>query len=180
MPVTESIEFKIELPQGVSAGFENGLLTIKGPNGEVKRTFLDDRVKMRLNGRIVEISVFLPDKKDSALAGTWRAHVRNMIRGVTEGYIYKLKIVYAHFPMKVNIKNKEVIIENFLGEKMPRKAEIFGNVKVEVKNDIVTVSGINIEEVGQTAANIERATKIKNYDPRVFQDGIYIISKGDE
>lgn len=179
MPVAESIDFKIELPQGVSGKFEEGVLTIKGPKGEIKRTFLDDRVKMELKDRIIEISVPLPNRKDSALAGTWRAHVRNMIRGVTEGYVYKLKIVYAHFPMKVNVKNKEVIIENFMGEKTPRKAEIFGNVKVEVNNDIVTVSGANIEEVGQTAANIERATRIKNYDPRVFQDGIYIISKGD-
>jgi LSU ribosomal protein L6P len=109
-----------------------------------------------------------------------KAHVRYMVKGVTEGYVYKLKIVYAHFPMKVNIKNNEVIIDNFLGEKTPRRAEIFGNVKVEIKNDIVTVTGINIEEVGQTAANIERGTKIKDYDHRVFQDGIYIISKGDE
>jgi len=180
MPVSETIELKMELPKGVSARYENGVLTIKGPKGEISRTFIDDRVKMQLNGNSIIINVSLPDRKDSALAGTWKAHVRNMVKGVTEGYVYKLKIVYAHFPMKVNIKNNEVIIENFLGEKTPRRAEIFGNVKVEIKNDIVTVTGINIEEVGQTAANIERATKIKDYDPRVFQDGIYIISKGDE
>ncbi|MDP8011345.1 MAG: 50S ribosomal protein L6 [Thermoplasmata archaeon] len=180
MTITETLEYKIDLPQGVSATLVNGLLTIRGPKGQLKRTFLDDRVHMSLEGNKIIINVSLPDRKDLALAGTWNAHIRNMIKGVQEGYVYKLKIVYAHFPMKVNIKGKEVIIENFLGEKTPRKAEIFGDVKVEVKNDIVTVTGINIEEVGQTAANIERATKIKNYDPRVFQDGIYIISKGDE
>ncbi|MGC8663314.1 MAG: 50S ribosomal protein L6 [Thermoplasmata archaeon] len=180
MPITEYLEFKIELPQGIIGKYSDGELTIKGPKGEIKRSFLDDRVHMKLEGNTVKISVSLPNRKDLSLAGTWRAHVRNMIKGVKDGYLYKLKIVYAHFPMKVNVKGKEIIIENFLGEKTPRKAEVYGNVKVEVKNDIVTVTGINIEEVGQTSANIERATRIKNYDPRVFQDGIYIISKGDE
>ncbi|MGC9122507.1 MAG: 50S ribosomal protein L6 [Thermoplasmata archaeon] len=180
MPVAPEIEYKIEIPEKVTAKYENGILTIKGPRGEISRTFLDDKVKMELNGKIIRIYIPLPKKSESAIAGTWNAHVKNMIKGVMDGFTYKLKVVYAHFPMKISVKGKEVIIENFLGEKKPRKAEIFGNVKVEVKGDIVTVSGVNIEEVGQTAANIERATRIKDYDPRVFQDGIYIINKGDE
>lgn len=180
MAVVDKVDIKIQVPQGITAKYENGILTIKGPKGELKRKFLDDKIKISLNNGIIQIHGDLPNRKDYALAGTWEAHINNMIRGVQQEYVYKLKIVYAHFPMKVNIKNKEIIIENFLGEKTPRRAEIFGNVKVEVKNDIITVTGPNIEEVGQTAANIERATRIKDYDPRVFQDGIYIISKGDE
>ncbi|MEM1724893.1 MAG: 50S ribosomal protein L6 [Thermoplasmata archaeon] len=179
MVVSEILSYNINAPQGVTFTFQNNILTVRGPKGELKREFIDDKVKMRQEGNNIIIECELPRKKDISLAGTWNAHVRNMVKGVTEGYEYKLKIVYAHFPIKVNVKGKEILIENFLGEKRPRKAKIFGNVKVEVKNDIVIVSGINIEEVGQTAANIEKATKIKNYDPRVFQDGIYIISKGD-
>lgn len=179
MVVSENLSYKIDAPQGVSFTFKDGILTVKGPRGELKREFIDDRVHMRQDGNTIYIECELPRKREVALAGTWNAHVRNMLKGVTEGYEYRLKIVYAHFPIKVNVKGKEVLIENFLGEKRPRRAEIFGNCKVEVKNDTVIVTGINIEEVGQTAANIERATRIKDYDPRVFQDGIYIVSKGD-
>lgn len=70
------------------------------------------------------------------------------------------------------------MIQNFLGERYPRKAEILETVKVEVKGEIITVTGIDKEKVGQTAANIERATKVKNRDIRVFQDGIYIVKRG--
>ena len=67
---------------------------------------------------------------------------------------------------------------NFLGERFPRTARIMPNVKVQAKGDQVLVSGIDKELVGQTAVNIELATKIRGYDPRVFQDGIYIVRRG--
>ncbi len=180
MPVSEIINLKVNVPENVQVKYENGILEVTGPKGKLTREFIDDRVKMEVENKTITIKCELPKKKDAALAGTWQAHVKNMIRGVTQGFTYKLKIVYAHFPMKVSVKGNEVIIENFMGEKSPRKTYIKGDVKVEVKGDTVTVTGINIEDVGQTAANIERATRIKDYDPRVFQDGIYIVSKGDE
>jgi len=72
-----------------------------------------------------------------------------------------------------------VVISNFLGEKIPRKANILKDVKVQLDNDILIVEGLDKEKTAQTAANIERATRITNRDRRVFQDGCYIISKGD-
>lgn len=111
------------------------------------------------------------------MVGTIRAHINNMIKGVTEGFTYKLKIRYAHFPMKVSVKGNEVIIENFLGEKHPRRARIMEGVTVKISGEDVIVTGIDKEKVGQTAANIEQATRIKGRDPRVFQDGIYIVEK---
>jgi large subunit ribosomal protein L6 len=101
-----------------------------------------------------------------------------MIVGVTNGFEYKMKIVYSHFPVKTSIKGDQFIIENFLGEKHPRKANILGDTKINVKGDDVILTGPNKEDVGQTAANIEQITKIKRYDPRKFQDGIYITHKG--
>ncbi|MFP3318161.1 MAG: 50S ribosomal protein L6, partial [Thermoplasmata archaeon] len=136
MVISENLAYRIDAPQGVTFKFENGLLTVKGPKGELKRFFLDDRVKMRQEGNTLFIECELPRKREVALAGTWNAHIRNMMKGVTDGYEYRLKIVYAHFPIKVNVKGKEILIENFLGEKRPRRAEIFGDCKVEVKNDI--------------------------------------------
>ena len=111
------------------------------------------------------------------MIGTICAHINNMMKGVSKGFTYKLKIVYAHFPISVKVEGDKILIENFLGERAPRVAKIVGNTKVFVKGDDVIVQGINIEEVGQTAANIEQATRIKNKDPRKFLDGIYIYEK---
>jgi large subunit ribosomal protein L6 len=119
----------------------------------------------------------MPRKREKALVGTYGAHIRNMLVGATKGFEYKMKIVYAHFPIKTSIKGDIFVIENFLGEKFPRKTRILGATKVQVKGDQVVLTGPNVEDVGQTAANIERATKIKGFDPRVFQDGIYITEK---
>ena len=110
--------------------------------------------------------------------GTWRAHLRNMVQGVSTGFLYEMKIVFAHFPMKVSVKGNIVHVANFLGEKTTRLANIHGNAKVIAKGDKVTIEGNNVEDVGQTAANLEQATVVKGRDIRVFQDGIYVVSKG--
>jgi large subunit ribosomal protein L6 len=115
-------------------------------------------------------------RKERALMGTFKAHINNMIKGVTEGFEYKMKTVYSHFPIKTNVEGDFFIIHNFLGERSPRKAKILDQVKVEVNGDNVTVTGIDKEKVGQTVANIERATKVTRRDIRVFQDGVYLIS----
>ncbi len=178
MPVADVVRHEIEIPEGIEAKLENFDLHIKGPKGELVREFKHTRVKMSIEDGKIVIYCPLPKKKEYALAGTWKAHVMNMIKGVTEGFEYHLKIVYAHFPMKVTVKGRKVVIENFMGEKAPRYAEIFGDAQVEVKGDTVIVRSINKEHAGQTAANIEKATRIKDRDPRVFQDGIYIVKKG--
>jgi large subunit ribosomal protein L6 len=104
-----------------------------------------------------------------------------MVRGVTSGYTYKLKIVYAHFPVTVKVQEKErrLTIENFGGEKTPRIVKIVGSAKVKVVSDEVHVQGSSLRDVSQTAANIQTATKIKDKDQRVFLDGIYIFEKSE-
>ena len=83
--------------------------------------------------------------------------------------------------MNVTVDSSNVMIKNFLGEKVPRKARILDGVKVQVQGDIILVNGLDKEKVGQTAATIEQTTRITNKDRRIFQDGCYIISKpGDE
>jgi len=95
----------------------------------------------------------------------------------TKGFKYKMKIVFVHFPMTVNIKDHEFIISNFIGERKSREAKILGDVKVSVQSDDVIIEGKSIEEVAQTAANIQQATKIRKKDLRKFIDGIYLYSK---
>jgi len=100
-----------------------------------------------------------------------------MFHGVTEGWEYEMEVFYSHFPMQVGVEGDEVVIENFLGEKAPRRTEIHGDTEVTVSNEEVTLSGPNIEDVGQTAADIEQLTRVQDKDVRVFQDGVYITQK---
>ncbi len=168
---------EIRVPEKVQVTVEGGTVKVKGPQGEVSRQLSHPRIKLERKGDHIVVSSELPRKREKALVGTYGAHIRNMLDGVTKGFEYKLKIVYAHFPIKASVKGDVFMIENFLGERFPRKTQIIGSTKVVVKGDQVVVSGPNLEDAGQTAANIERATKIKGFDPRVFQDGIYIVEK---
>jgi large subunit ribosomal protein L6 len=177
MVVTGHIEEKIEVPKGVQVTMAGQKLTVKGPNGTLTRDFTHEKVKMKVDGGHVEVSCEMPRTAEKALVGTYGSHVRNMFGGVTHGWEYEMKIVYSHFPIKAATKGNKFIIENFLGEKAPRHANIIGDTKVQVKGAEVIANGADLESVSQTAANIERATRIKGFDPRVFQDGIYITEK---
>ncbi|HML04275.1 MAG TPA: 50S ribosomal protein L6 [Methanobacterium sp.] len=167
---------EIEIPEGINATIDGGI-TVKGSKGELSRKFNYSGISIKQeNGNIV-LEANFPKKKDKAMLGTIKSHINNMIIGLTDGFTYNMKIVYAHFPMTVKVAGDKVTIENFLGERYPRTAKIVGSAKVQVKGDEVIVTGINKEDVGQTMANLEQATKIKGRDPRVFQDGIYLVSR---
>ena len=116
-------------------------------------------------------------RKVKAHAGTWAAHMKNMVIGVTKGWEAQLMIVYSHFPMKFSVEGDKVKIGNFLGERKDRITEVKGNVKVDVKKDVVTVTGNDKEEVGQAAAVIEQSAKVRGFDKRVFQDGVHLTQK---
>lgn len=170
----------VKVPEGIDVQVDGLKVRVKGPLGELVRDFSHVSGKIDIKKKDDEISVEIlgkPRREKMALVGTIAAHIRNMITGVTKGYTYRLKIVYAHFPINVRVKDGYVVIENFLGERSPRYAKIVGNVKVTVEQDDVVVKGIDVEEVGQTAANIEATARVKGKDARVFLDGIYIYRK---
>ena len=179
MPVLAEIHYEVPIPEGVTVDIENGHhTTVKGPKGELDRAFRYRGVRLTVEDGHVVIHKDLPRREHKAICGTYRAHLRNMFQGVTDGWTYEMKIVYNHFPIKAAVQGNTFVIENFLGERHPRKAEILPDVKVQVKGDDVVLEGINREHVGQTAANIEQATKVRGRDIRIFQDGIYITNKG--
>mgnify|MGYP000327149349 FL=1 len=168
---------RVEIPEGVKVNIDGKRVEVIGGKGRLVRDFSNSPVSINIEDNQVVVYTDDTHRKTVAMVGTVCAHIRNMIKGVTEGFTYKLKIVYAHFPISVKVEGDKILIENFLGERAPRIAKIVGNTKVIVKKDDVILQGINIEEVGQTAANIEQATKIKNKDPRKFLDGIYVYEK---
>ena len=170
----------LKLPEGVNVDSSGPEVKVTGPRGDLTRHFEHAAINFEQKDGEIKIIGKKLRRKDKAMIGTWKAHLANMIRGVNSGFRYEMKIVFAHFPMKVAAKGNTITIDNFLGEKATRTAAIADGVEVKVKGDIVTIEGNNVEHVGQTAANLERATVVKGRDIRVFQDGVYIISKGDQ
>ncbi len=180
--VTELVKIhsiKIELPENVTAEISDRKVRINGPLGSIEKDFSHTKVFIELSNSTINVYRFIRKKRDVSVVNTIASKIKNMITGVTHGYIYKLKIVYSHFPINVKVQDKYVLIENFIGERAPRKARIIGNVKIDIKGDEIIVSGIDIDEVSQTAANIQQATKIRKRDPRKFLDGIYISVRGE-
>ncbi len=170
--------YEIDLPEGVTFSMDKHDIKLSGSRGDLSRNFKHPMISVSEgNGKIKLVGTKIR-RKEKALIGTWSAHLKNMAQGVSSGFLYEMKIVFAHFPMKVSVKGNVVHVANFLGEKTTRLANIHGDVKVIAKGDKVTIEGNNIEDVGQTAANLEQATVVKGRDIRVFQDGIYVVSKG--
>jgi len=177
MTVAGKIESTIAIPGGVTVAIDGNTVKVKGPRGELSRNFAYPRVIIAIGEEGVHVSCEYPRTKDKAMVGTFAAHIRNMIRGVTVGYTYTLKIVFSHFPMKVAVKDNRVEINNYLGGHDPRYADIVGGCKVKINGADVTVEGNDIEACGQTAANLEKATSRLGFDKRIFQDGIYIVHR---
>lgn len=169
----------IQIPDDVEVTLEGKKVTVKGAKGVLTRDFSFAPISMELQAKNLRIWANWPRKKESALVGTVYAHIRNMITGVRKGFTYKLKIVFSHFPISVKVQGKTILIENFTGERNPRKAKIIGDAEVKVQSEDIIVQGINLEDVSQTAANIEQATKVKRKDPRVFLDGIYLYERSE-
>ena len=168
---------EIELPEGVTAQVEGTTLKIKGPKGELERKFMAPRFVFVVEGNLLKITAKNATKREKTLAGTLKAHANNMVKGVTEGHVYKLKICSGHFPMNVSVNGNQFVVKNFLGEKIPRTFKIKEGAKVKIEETLVTVEGMDKEIAGQVAASIEQLCRITNRDIRIFQDGIYILEK---
>ncbi|TXT53728.1 MAG: 50S ribosomal protein L6 [Candidatus Thorarchaeota archaeon] len=170
-------EKRIEIPEDCKVVLEGSKLTVSGPLGTLERSFPEPQTRIEIENNEVVATTFISRKKTRALVGTIIAHLRNMFVGVTHGYTYEMKIVYSHFPITVEQRGQEVLIKNFIGERGVRTARLIGDVKLEITEDDVIISGIDIEHVSQSAANIQLACKIRDKDRRVFMDGIYVIRK---
>ncbi len=170
-------EQKVDIAEDVKVEDSEGKFTVSGPKGNLERVFVHPHVSIKLDDGSVMISTESKRKRDKSIVGTWAAHLRTMMKGVTDGFEYKLKIVYSHFPMSVSVNGDVVEIKNYLGGKDIKKVPIVGESKVVAKKEDIIITGINRYDVGQTAANLERSCLPKGKDRRVFQDGIYLVSK---
>ena len=168
---------EINIPEGISCEFSNHLLTCKKDSQELKKKIDIPFVKTKIEDGKVVFSCDSGNKNQYKTMKSFIAHIKNMFTGLNEGYTYRLESANVHFPMTFKVEGDKLTINNFLGEKTPRFARILSGVKVDIKGSKITVTSSDKEAAGQTAANFEKATKIKNRDRRVFQDGIYLIER---
>jgi len=169
----------IQVPDNVDVQMDGKKISFKGDKGSLTRDFSFAPIAIEGEGKTIRVWAKWPRKKEAALVGTISSHIQNMITGVTKGYSYKLKIVFSHFPISVKLQGKEILIENFTGERRDRRVKTLGDVKIKIEPDDIIVEGANLEDVSQTAANIEQATRVRRKDPRVFLDGIYVYERNE-
>lgn len=176
----KKLERIIEIPAGMQISLDNGEIAVKDAGKEIRKKINVNKVIIKIEKNAVKISSEKATRRESKMIGTIWAHINNMINGMSKEFVYKLEICNIHFPMNVKVEGDFVVIKSFLGEKIPRKAKIMPDTKVEVNGSVIIVSSHNLEFAGQTASNIEKATKLTGRDRRVFQDGIFITEKCGE
>jgi large subunit ribosomal protein L6 len=167
----------IEAPTGIECSFANNKLTVKKGAVNLEKKIYIPSIDIRVKENKIVLESKKGNKNDFKKIYSSLAHIRNMFKGVENKFEYNLEACNVHFPMTLKVDKGYLIINNFLGEKVPRKAKILPNVNVDVKGQKIVISSHDIEAAGATATNIEKSTHVKNRDRRVFQDGIFIVGK---
>ena len=173
----EKLSTEIEIPDGVTVTYKKPIISVEGPLGKTHKNFKKIPVTIEVTDSKVLFKAQGTRDKSRAIMNTARSLIRNLCEGVVEGYTIKMKIVFSHFPITVKVDGKQVLIENFQGERAARKTNIWGETKVIPKGDDVIITGHVLTDVTQTAAEIENNSRVKNKDHRVFLDGIYKFEK---
>ncbi len=173
----EQFQEILEIPEGINVTMKKHMIQFQGPLGKTFKSFRKIPVNIEINDGKLTLKAQGTRKRDYSILHTARSLIKNIFEGLLEGYTIKMKVVYAHFPITVKVKEKTVLIENFQGERAPRMTTIVGNTKIVPKGEDVILTGEVWTDITQTAANIELKTKVKNKDHRVFLDGIYVYEK---
>jgi len=175
--MNKDLERVVEISDGVEVSINGSEFTVKGSGKEIKRTFNLGKIKAVVKDNKIILTSKGSTRRESKMIGTVCAHLKNMVNGIGEEFVYELEVCNVHFPMNVKQEGDKITIKSFLGETTDRFSKILPNTTVEIKGNHITVSSYDIEAAGQTAANLEKATRLTGRDRRIFQDGIFITSK---
>ncbi|KOS20606.1 60S ribosomal protein L9-B [Escovopsis weberi] len=171
----------LEIPEGVKVSIKTRTVTVEGPRGKLVKNLGHLSVTFaRPKKNTISIEIHHGSRKNVATLRTVRSLIENLIVGVTKGFKYKMRYVYAHFPINVNLEKNnetglfEVEIRNFIGEKIVRRVVMHEGVEVEVskaQKDELILFGNSLENVSQSAADIQQTCR--------FLDGLYVSEKGN-
>jgi len=178
---------ELDIPEGVDVTVKSRIITVKGPRGSliknVRHIDMDIRLVKSKNAAKVTLAVWQGGRKHVACLRTIRSLISNMIKGVTKGFQYKMRAVYAHFPINCIIQDggSSLEIRNFLGEKIVRNVKMLEGVTIyesKAQKDELILEGTDVQNVSQSAASIHGVCRVRNKDIRKFLDGIYVSEKG--
>ncbi|KAG0665127.1 60S ribosomal protein L9B [Maudiozyma exigua] len=180
-------EQSIAIPEKVTVAIKSRVVKVTGPRGTLTKNLKHVDVTFnKIDNTLIKVTVHNGDRKHVATLRTVKSLIDNMITGVTKGYKYKMRYVYAHFPINVNVVENDgkkfIEIRNYLGDKKVRLVPVREGVEIEfstTQKDEIVLSGNSVEEVSQNAADIQQICKARNKDIRKFLDGIYVSSKGN-
>lgn len=182
-------EETLTIPTNVKVHIKSRIVNVEGPRGKLVKDMSHLSVCFSHPSRnIITIELHHGARKNVATLRTVKTLINNLIIGVTKGFKYKMRYVYAHFPINVNIeKNSEtglydVEIRNFIGEKIIRRVTMLPGVDVEAsknQKDELQLTGNSLENVSQSAADIQQICRVKNKDIRKFLDGLYVSERGN-
>ncbi|WVF71727.1 hypothetical protein IAT40_006535 [Kwoniella sp. CBS 6097] len=175
----------LTVPEGVTVAIKARNITVEGPRGKIVKNVghiqMDIQLQKTAKATKVVFTIWHGARKHVACLRTIKSLVENMITGVTKGFLYKMRLVYAHFPINAipGDGNRSIQIRNFLGEKYVRDCQMLEGVTVtlsDVKDELI-IQGNDIEKVSQSAASITDKCRVKDKDIRKFLDGIYISER---
>merc|ERR1711976_306455 len=175
----------VTIPEDVDATVKSRVVTVKGPRGTLTKSFKHLALDISMpTKKTVRVEKWFGKRKELAAVRTVCSHITNLFTGVTKGYKYKMRAVYAHFPINCAITEGGTLVEvrNFLGEKYTKRVRMHDGVKCEnskEQKDELIITGNSIEAVNQSAALIQQSTTVKNKDIRKFLDGVYVSEKGN-
>ena len=173
----KAYEVRVEITDGVTCKVAGNKVHFSKGGVQTDRTIDIPGAEMEVSGNEFIISSKKSNKKDISKIRSQLAHVKNILLGLNERFVYELEVCNVHFPMTVKIDGSRLVINNFLGEKVPRSANILPGVEIKIDGSKIKLMSADIEKAGQTAANIEKASRVRNKDRRIFQDGIFITKK---
>merc|ERR1711957_1143413 len=166
-------------------GNQSKKVEVAGKNGTLKRDFKHLPIELFLcnQSREVRARMYFAKSKQLSMLRSVCSHISNLFDGVTSKFEYRMRLVYAHFPINANITNNGTTIElrNFLGEKNVRTVNMLPGVKVEKSastKDEIVVTGADIDTTSRSAALIRQSCLVKNKAIRKFLDGVYVCSHG--
>ena len=175
----------VKVPKGIKISIKSKVVEVTGKHGSLKRSFKHLPIELRLanSNKEVRARMYFAKSKQLSMLNSCCSHIANLFTGVEQKFQYKLRLVYAHFPINVTITNNggTVEIRNFLGEKIVRTVNMLSGVKIEksaATKDELIVSGADIDLTSRSAALIHQSCLVKNKDIRKFLDGIYVSSHG--
>eukprot|EP00658_Telonema_sp_P-2_P009661 TRINITY_DN135_c0_g1_i3.p2 TRINITY_DN135_c0_g1~~TRINITY_DN135_c0_g1_i3.p2 ORF type:complete len:193 (+),score=65.65 TRINITY_DN135_c0_g1_i3:222-800(+) len=175
----------ISVPNDVTVTIKSRVVSVKGPRGELTKNFRHMDVDIKYNEKKGEITVekWFAKKKEIATIKTACSLIENMFTGLQRGFKYKMKLVYAHFPVNVGIKDdgSHISIMNFIGQKVKFEVEALPGVRMHKDQKVPSeffVEGNDLENVSRTCALISQSCQVRNKDIRKFLDGIYVQEKG--